>query len=70
MNKIKTLLMFVFVGCSVIASAQRNELNRNDFSLALDLFQNQKYSAAQQHFIAIQKSPDFFSREQIIDAEY
>lgn len=62
--------MFVFVGCSVIASAQRNELNRNDFSLALDLFQNQKYSAAQQHFIAIQKSPDFFSREQIIDAEY
>ena len=70
MNKVKYAFIVLFCGCGMVVSAQKYEMSVPDFSLAVDLFENQKYSAAQQHFNAIVKSDANVTREQKVDAEF
>lgn len=69
MDRIKLAFSILLLSCSIGVYAQKNELQRNNFSLGIDLFENQKYSAAQQHFNAFIKEKSA-SREQMIDAEF
>ena len=70
MNKVKYAFIVLLCGCGMAVSAQKYEMSENDYSLAVNLFENQKYSAAQQHFNAFLKSDANLNREQKIDAEF
>ncbi len=68
MNKLKVSLLALFLGSCVVATAQKYNMSGNEFALAENLFENQKYSAAQQHFNAVSQSSA--TREQKIDAKF
>lgn len=70
MNRYKIFLIVSFLVSYVFVSAQKSEMVVNEFALAMDLFGNQKYSAAQQHFQSVAKSNATYSREEKVDAEY
>lgn len=69
MNRFKMSFCIFMLGCSIVASAQKATMKVNDFAIAVDLFENQKYSAAQQHFKVVTLSTTYM-REQQLDAEY
>ncbi len=66
-RKISFVLLLI---CTyLVASAQKNEMGVNDFNLGVNLFENQKYSSAQQHFKVVAQS-EKYTREQKLDAEF
>ncbi|MCQ2606976.1 MAG: tetratricopeptide repeat protein [Bacteroidales bacterium] len=68
MNKLKTSLIILVLGSCMAASAQKYEHNMPAYATAVDLFENQKYSAAQRYFQeALQQN---LGREQKIDAAF
>ncbi|OQA98865.1 MAG: tetratricopeptide repeat protein [Bacteroidetes bacterium ADurb.Bin217] len=73
MNRIKSFVVAVIiVTCSTIVFSQNTEVTikkNREFSEAVSLFDNQKYTAAQQKFIHIASS-DMYSQTLRVDAEY
>ena len=66
-RKISFVLLLI---CTyLVVSAQKNEMGVNDFNLGVNLFENQKYSSAQQHFKVVAQS-EKYTREQKLDAEF
>ena len=70
MNKLKLTVFVVLMGWCMGSTAQKYTMSSNEFQLGLNLFENQKYSAAQQHFLAFLQSDASATREQKIDAEF
>lgn len=70
MNKFKVSFCIFMLGSCLLASAQKSTMKVNEYAIAIDLFENQKYSAAQQHFKVVAQSTGNFIREQQIDADY
>ncbi|MCQ2607272.1 MAG: tetratricopeptide repeat protein [Bacteroidales bacterium] len=68
MNKLKTSLILLVLGSCMAASAQKYEQQVPAFATAVDLFENQKYSAAQQYFQSALKQN--IGREQKTDASF
>ncbi|MCQ2958730.1 MAG: tetratricopeptide repeat protein [Bacteroidales bacterium] len=68
MNKIKLSLIFMLMGGCMVATAQKIDMSSNEYALGMHLFENQKYSSAQQHFRNIADSK--VTREEKTDAEF
>ena len=64
MNKLKLTVFVVLMGWCMGSTAQKYTMSSNEFQLGLNLFENQKYSAAQQHFLAFLQSDASATREQ------
>lgn len=69
MNKLRISLFALCIGCCIVAVGQKHTIPESDFMVGLHLFENQKYSAAQQHFKTFLAS-ESMSREQRADASY
>lgn len=74
MNRIKSVIVIVFLlaGTTVVFSQKTesaSKLNR-EFSEAVSLFDNQKFTSAQQKFVEISKSENTYSEVVRTDAEY
>lgn len=68
MTRLKISFLFLFCGACMLASAQKLELGDNDYIRGLQLFENQKYSAAQQYFKHALTTAN--GREECVDARY